>query len=224
MRTLREVIDGHAAAQPDAPFLFAPEPGTGLTYAELRNTARALGAELRAHGIAPGEVVSYMLPNGMAAASVFLGAMYEGYVVSPVSLLAQDALIEHTLSHSETRIVFAAPEFADRLGAIVARIGSRAIVRPTSPDDLTLSAAGASAPAVALESASPAMLMYTSGTTGTPKGALLSHGNLVHAGQSVSAAHRVHAGGPRAELAAPLPRQRPVHRARSRRWCLAAAS
>ena len=64
-------------------------------------------------GIAPGEVVSYMLPNGVAAASVFLGAMYGGYVVSPMSLLAQDALIEHTLAHSETRIVFAAPEFVD---------------------------------------------------------------------------------------------------------------
>jgi long-chain acyl-CoA synthetase len=190
MRTLREVIDGHAAAQPDAPFLFAPEPGTGLTYAELRDTARALGAQLRTHGIAPGEVVSYMLPNGVAAASVFLGAMYEGYVVSPVSLLAQDALIEHTLAHSETRMVFAAPEFVDRLRVIAARIGSRAIVRPTSPDDLTLSAAEERAPPALLEATSPAMLMYTSGTTGTPKGALLSHGNLVHAGQSVSAAHR----------------------------------
>ena len=138
MQTLREVIDGHAAAQPDAPFLFAPEPDTRLTYAGLRSSARSLAAELATHGIVPGEVVSYMLPNGMAAASVFLGGMYGGYVVSPVSLLAQDALIEHTLAHSETRIVFAAPEFAARLSAIAARIGSRVIVRPTSPDDLTL--------------------------------------------------------------------------------------
>jgi len=62
--------------------------------------------------------------------------MHGGYVPSPVSLLAQDALIEHTLSHSRTRIVFAAPEFVARLTAIVARTGSRAIVRETSPDDL----------------------------------------------------------------------------------------
>jgi long-chain acyl-CoA synthetase len=44
---------------------------------------------------------------------------------------------------------------------------------------------------VAPSASSPAMLMYTSGTTGTPKGALLSHGNLVHAGQAVSAAHEL---------------------------------
>jgi long-chain acyl-CoA synthetase len=189
MATLREVIDRHAAAQPGAPFLFAPEPGTELTYAGLRATALALGEELAGRGIEPGEVVSYMLPNGMAAAGVFLGAMYGGYVVSPVSLLAQDALIEHTLAHSATRIVFAAPEFVPRLQTIVARIGSRAIVRPASPDDLELRPASGSGSGCAPDAATPAMLMYTSGTTGAPKGALLSHGNLVHAGRSVVAAH-----------------------------------
>ena len=224
MQTLREVIDGHAAAQPDALFLLAPEPDTGLTYAGLRSSAHALAAELSAHEIVPGDVVSYMLPNGMAAASVFLGGMYGGYVVSPVSLLAQDALIEHTLAHSETRIVFAAPEFVARLSSIVARIGSRAIVRPTSPDDLTLSAAAVSAPEVALTAGSPAMLMYTSGTTGTPKGAVLSHGNLVHAGRGRQRGARARAFRSRAELAAPLPRQWPVRRARSPPWCRAAAS
>jgi len=188
MHTLREVIDRHAEAQPDAPFLFAPEPDTTLTYAGLRGTARALGAELAAQDIRPGEVVSYMLPNGVAAASVFLGAMYGGYVVSPVSLLAQDALIEHTLAHSATRIVYAAPEFVPRLRAIAARIGGRAIIRPASPDSLERPGTG-EAPLGALDAGSPAMLMYTSGTTGTPKGALLSHGNLIHAGCSVVAAH-----------------------------------
>ena len=94
MSTLRDVIDGRADAEPDAMFLFAPEPGTTLTYGGLRATAVALCSDLVAHGVAPGEVVSYMLPNGVSAASVFLGAMYGGYVVSPVSLLAQDALLE----------------------------------------------------------------------------------------------------------------------------------
>ena len=189
MGSLRVAIDRHADAQPEAPFLFAPESGKALNYAELRGNARSLCAELAAQGIMPGEVVSYMVANGVSAAGVFLGAMYGGYVVSPVSLVAQDALLEHTLALSETRIVYAAPEFVDRLRSIIARTGSGAIVRPTSPDDLELSLGTGATSGATPVSASPALLMYTSGTTGTPKGALLTHANLLHAGQSVAAAH-----------------------------------
>ena len=189
MRTVRDAVDRHSVAQPDAPFLLAPEPGTTLTYAGLRVTAQALCAELSALGVWPGEVVSYLLPNGVAAASVFLGAMYGGFVVSPISMLAQDAIIEYNIAHSETRVVYAAPEFVERVEAVIARAGSRAVVRPTSPDGLKLPWISETPPAGTPDPRSPALLMYTSGTTGRPKGALLSHANLIHAGRSVTRAH-----------------------------------
>jgi long-chain acyl-CoA synthetase len=191
MRTVRDAVDRHSVTQPDAPFLLAPERGTTLSYAGLRVTAQSLCAELAALGVRPGDVVSYLLPNGAAAASVFLGAMYGGFVVSPISMLAQDALIEYNIVHSETRVVYAAPEFVERIEAIVARAGSRAIVRPTSPDGLKLPWVSETPPAATPDELSPALLMYTSGTTGRPKGALLSHANLIHAGRSVAQAHKL---------------------------------
>jgi acyl-CoA synthetase (AMP-forming)/AMP-acid ligase II len=185
MRTFRDAIDAHAAGRPDAPCVLAPEPDAVLTYRDLARSGSALGAYLAREGIPPGSVVSFMLPNGIAAASVFLGAMYAGYVVSPVNLLAQDTQLGYTLVHSSTRIVFAAPEFIDRLHALRPRTPSEIILRATDPDRLDLPDAPAAALAAVTEQ-TPAMLMYTSGTTGEPKGALLSHRNMVYAGSVVA--------------------------------------
>src|SRR5439155_24452260 len=79
VRTIRDAIEGHANTRPDAPFLLAPEVEATVSYAALRNTAHGFAAELAALGIAPGDVVSWMLPNGIAAAGVFLVAMPGGY-------------------------------------------------------------------------------------------------------------------------------------------------
>jgi len=185
---LRDVIDHHAEARPDAPFLFAPEPDTVITYGELRESSYALAGLLADAGIAPGEVVSFMLPNGAAAATLLLGTMVAGYIVSPLNLLAQDAHLAYTLAHSDTRLVFAAPEFVERIRRLLSTVARKVTLRATDPDALRLDGALARTP-IAVESPTPALLMYTSGTTGLPKGALLSHGNLVHAAEAVVSAH-----------------------------------
>src|SRR5882672_8313344 len=136
MRTLRDAIDTQAAAHREAPCVLAPEPNAILTYGDLARVGAELGAYLAQEGIPPGSIVSFMLPNGIAAASIFLGAMYAGYIVSPVSLLAQDAQLEYTLAHSGTRLVFAAPEFVDRVRTLFRRTNNPALVRPTDPDRL----------------------------------------------------------------------------------------
>ena len=189
MRTLRDVIDHHAELRPDAPFLIAPEPSVTVTYGELRQKCRALEALLQASGVGAGEVVSFMLPNGIAAATLFVGAMYSGRVVSPLNLIAQDALLGHVLAHSDTRMVFASADLSDRIAELTGKCGRSVAIRVTDVDDPGF-VDEPSTPAP-IEAESPALLMYTSGTTGVPKGALLSHRNLIHAAEAVVAGHHL---------------------------------
>ena len=188
MRSFRDAIDIHAAARSDAPLLLAPEPDAVVSYGELQHSARSLGAYLAGQGVAPGSVVSFMLPNGVSAASVFLGAMYAGYVVSPINLIAQDAQIAYVLAHSGTRFIFAAPEFISRLERLCGEARCAAVLHPTDPDHLDLPSSDAGDLA-AVDGTTSAMLMYTSGTTGNPKGVLLSHWNMIYAGRAVAEAH-----------------------------------
>jgi len=189
--TFREVIDAHAGSQPRAPFLIAPEPGLEIDYATLRANCRALSAMLAARGVAPGSTVSFMLENGASAATIFLGAMYGGYVVSPINLHAQDAQLEYTLAHSDTRIVFAAAMNLERLETIRRNSGAAFEIVVVDSDGLDL-AAPTNAPPLPkprrppIDPDDPAMLMYTSGTTGRPKGALLSHANMLSAARAVA--------------------------------------
>jgi acyl-CoA synthetase (AMP-forming)/AMP-acid ligase II len=184
-RTFRDVIDAHAAAQPRAVFLMAPEPALEIDYATLQRNCRSFAALLDHRGIEPGATVSFMLENGASAATVFLAAMYGGYVVSPINLHAQDAQLEYTLAHSGTRIVFASADNRERVERIRGASGAAFDVCVVGSDGLDLPDAPPLRPAPHRPE-DPAMLMYTSGTTGQPKGALLSHANMLSGARAVA--------------------------------------
>jgi acyl-CoA synthetase (AMP-forming)/AMP-acid ligase II len=185
--TFRDVIDAHAAAQPGASFLVAPEAAIEIDYATLRASCCAFSALLAARDVAPRSTVSFMLENGASAATIFLGAMYGGYVVSPINLHAQDAQLEYALAHSDTRIVFTAAANHERLKSIRRKSAATFDLCVAGVDGLEFPAhtrGWDDGPLIRPED--PAMLMYTSGTTGQPKGALLSHANMLSGARSVA--------------------------------------
>jgi long-chain acyl-CoA synthetase len=183
--TFRDAIENNAARAPDAPFVLAPEPAAALTWQGLAASCDAFAAAMEATGVKPGDVVGFMLPNGLSALTVFLGAMAGGYVVAPFNLLAQDAQLDYVLGHAQPRVVFAAADYAHRLEAAAKRAGVAMRIVEVGVDGLGLEGARPRSRA-SVSADQPAMLMYTSGTTGVPKGVLLTHANMLHAGATVA--------------------------------------
>ncbi len=205
MRTIRHYVDLRAREQPDAPYLIAPETGRTLTYARLKQDSDELARFLRGQGLAKGDKVALMLPNSYQAARLLIGVMYAGYTVTPLNLLAQPAQLAYVLDHSDARLVFTSAEHVERLTQALSEINRKINVIEIDPDAASLFDA-ASLPAGALPPVAEddeAMLMYTSGTTGKPKGCVLTHRSVVAGGVYTSEAHAL-TGNDRVLCAMPL--------------------
>lgn len=188
--TLRDALARHAGARPDAPFLFAPETGRVLTYAELERQVRLLACFLAAMGLNKGDKVGLFLPNAYQTAALFIGSMIGGYVCAPFNLLAQRSQLEYVLAHSDCKVLFTTREYEVRVAEALPRArGLEAIIIDPDAPELFLEDRLPRVSPPPLAASDPALLMYTSGTTGTPKGALLTHANLVASGRSVSQWH-----------------------------------
>jgi long-chain acyl-CoA synthetase len=187
--TLRDALAAHVAARPAQALVIAPETGWTLTYAGLERDARRLAGFLRGAGLGRGDKVAFLLHNGYQTAAIFLGSMLGGYVVTPLNLLAQRSHLAYALEHCDCKLVFTSSEHEARIREALAGVRRPVAMRVIDVDDPGVFAGE---PEVALEpvaAGDPALLMYTSGTTGLPKGALLTHRNLLAAARSVAGWH-----------------------------------
>jgi long-chain acyl-CoA synthetase len=149
-----------------------------LTYAQLADATARLAGLLRAHGLTPGDRVGIMLPNLPYFPVCYYGVMRAGGVVVPMNVLLKAREVEFYLSDSGARLLFAWEEFAPEAQRGAEQAGAECIV--VSPGDFEDRIGRAEPVAEVAEAAGEdtAVILYTSGTTGTPKGAELSHANL----------------------------------------------
>jgi long-chain acyl-CoA synthetase len=183
-----------AAKEPDKIYMFAPEPNLNLTYGQLQNDSIELGKYLYKKGLQKGDKISFMLGNGYQTAKIFLGGMYAGFVVAPLNLMSQPSQLEYVMTHSDTRIIFFSSDQKERLEKAAREI-DRPIELIQIENDVEqlfgaeMDLSGVMLPPVDEED--DALLLYTSGTTGLPKGVILSHKNMVAGGEYTTLAHEL---------------------------------
>jgi long-chain acyl-CoA synthetase len=149
-----------------------------LSYAELdRAAARAAGL-LRAKGVRPGDRVGLMLPNVPYFAVVYYGILRAGGVVVPMNVLLKEREVAYYLGDAEARLLFSWHDFAEAAHAGSDQAHADCLLVEPGDFEALLGRSEETPEIVEREAGDTAVILYTSGTTGSPKGAELTHDNL----------------------------------------------
>lgn len=157
----------------------AAEVRDDATYAEMHERAGRAAVRLRAAGVRPGDRVALMAANGLDVVTAWFGIAYAGATVVPILILSAPGEIAFRLAHSGCRAIL---HDAERTDLAIAAAGERACLPIEGLGAPGVDTGGLDAP---IDPTAGAMILYTSGTTGHAKGAVISHQTLLAHAQGI---------------------------------------
>jgi long-chain acyl-CoA synthetase len=179
MTNLSSLLEETTAGHPDHPAI--EMDNLVLTFSQLRDAAGRMSTLLASLGVEPGDRVGLMLPNIPAFPIAFYGAQAAGAIVVPMNPLLKEREVSYYLGDSGAKVLVAWHDFAGEAAKGAADAGAQMITAET-PDLAGLlepmSSAHGMAPGIDRQDDDDAVILYTSGTTGRPKGAELTHAGL----------------------------------------------
>ena len=176
------LFDRLAGAVPDQRRVFIETPDGGtITFGELFDLAARLAGVLAARGVKPGDRVAVQVEKSWQALALYLATIRAGGVFLPLNTAYTDVELDYFIGDARPAMVMCDPSRKDAIAVIAARHGAARVetLDAAGTGSLTADAAAATDTMPVARAASDlAAILYTSGTTGRSKGAMLTHGNL----------------------------------------------
>src|SRR5258707_10725219 len=181
---LAQHLARNAGVRPDAPAL-ARGRSVVASWAEMHaRVARLAGAMRQRFGLRPGDRVALVMKNAPVYAELFYACWHAGLAAVPVNAKLHPRELAYVFAHAEAALIFVTADLADAAVAAMQDANSRAPVVDVASHEFARLLTAEPLPMADVAADDLPWLFYTSGTTGRPKGAMLSHRNLLAMGMS----------------------------------------
>lgn len=197
MTTYADLLVAQATARPDEIFVRADSadgPMTAMTYRQIEERSRSIGAGLQALGLQPGDRIAIAAPNELEWLELFFGAVRSGLIVVTLNVRYRESELDYMLNQSGAKALVCSAGlgdfdyekfyegFADRVPGVQHYLFIGGATEGRRFEDLYADPEAFVQPSIA--PTDPAVILYTSGTTGRPKGAVLTHKSMIASGQA----------------------------------------
>ncbi|MFL2884359.1 MAG: AMP-binding protein [Candidatus Pelagibacter sp.] len=193
LNTVRDHVDNNFKENPDFNFITCPYTKKKITNKNLKvNLEKIYYYLTQKKKLKKNSIICTLAENSLSSIQLILGIMYSGMINVPLNLVAGEDQLSYIIRHSEAKVLFSTKSNLHLAQRIIKKSKLNIELIEIDKNNFTDSLEDVKKKETnELNSSDNALLMYTSGTTGKPKGVMLTHDNILNGGKNVSLSHNL---------------------------------
>ena len=190
--TVRDYINFNSKNYPDINFVTCPHTETKISNKNLKINLDKLNYYLTVQKEQKiGSLICTLTENSLSGIQLMLGIMYSGMIQVPLNLVAGEDQLAYIIEHSGSKILFSTKSNVELAKKIIKKTKCEIDLIEIDKDNFVNKLDNQKKDLIGINKSSNCLLMYTSGTTGKPKGVMLTHDNVLSGGKNVVDSHQL---------------------------------